>query len=78
MQAKHCLSMYLRQSESRIMGEISFYARACGIEPFQLLELIYQNPERADAMIRQHLNRDISSVFEESKSQQTNSEEMEE
>lgn len=78
MQAKHCLSMYLRQSESRIMGEIAFYARACGIEPFQLLELIYQHPKRADAMIREHLNRDISSIFDESHSQQTNSPEMEE
>ncbi|WP_071518858.1 hypothetical protein [Geitlerinema sp. PCC 9228] len=66
IQAKHCLSMYLRQSENRIMREIEFYARACGMEPFQLLESIYQNPEKADRMIRESLNRDISAIFNES------------
>lgn len=64
-QAHHCLSMYLRQSESRIMGEVGFYARACGVEPIQFLELIYQEPDKAEQMIRDRLHIDISGVFEE-------------
>lgn len=44
--------MYLRQSEARVMGEISFYAKLLGIEPGQLLMLIYQNPEQAEALLK--------------------------
>lgn len=44
-QAHHCLSMYLRQGEARVMGEVSFYANLLGMEPKELLELIYWNPE---------------------------------
>ena len=44
-QAHHCLSMYLRQGEARVMGEVGFYANLLGMEPKELLELIYRNPE---------------------------------
>ncbi|MGC9505407.1 hypothetical protein [Baaleninema sp.] len=64
-QAHHCLSMYLRQSEARIMGEVGFYARACGVEPLQFLELIYQNPDRAEQLIQERLHIDISEVFDD-------------
>lgn len=40
-QARHCLSMYLRQGEARIMQEVSFYARHLNMTPEELLEFIY-------------------------------------
>ena len=46
-QAHHCLSMYLRQGEARVMGEVSFYAQLLGMSPQELLELIYTNPAEA-------------------------------
>lgn len=62
-QARHCLSMYLRQSEARVLSEVAFYARGVGLEPLQFLELIYQQPERAEALIREQFDMDISQVF---------------
>ncbi|MGL5082355.1 MAG: hypothetical protein ACRC8A_12795 [Microcoleaceae cyanobacterium] len=56
VQAHHCLSLYLRQSQSRIMDEISFYAEPLGLSPSQFLELIYQDPDAAEAQIRAHFN----------------------
>ena len=54
-QALNCLTMYLRQSEARVLGEIRFYARLVDLEPEALLRLIYQDPERAEALLQQHL-----------------------
>ena len=51
-QALHCLSMYLRQSESRVMGEVRFYARQLGIEPEEMLEEIYTNPDAVADQLR--------------------------
>lgn len=53
-QAHHCLSMYLRQGEARVMGEVGFYARLVGLEPFELLQLIYTEPERAIALLSEY------------------------
>ncbi len=50
-QAHHCLSMYLRQSETRVMGEVSFYAQQAGCSPRELLELIFSDPDRADRLL---------------------------
>ncbi|NJL01106.1 MAG: hypothetical protein HC838_05320 [Spirulinaceae cyanobacterium RM2_2_10] len=47
-QAHHCLSMYLRQSEARIMGEVAFYAEQAGVTPRELLETIFCDPDQAD------------------------------
>jgi len=44
-QALHCLSMYLRQSEGRIMSEVSFYAKRLGLSTDDLLEAIYTEPK---------------------------------
>jgi len=44
-QALHCLSMYLRQSESRVMAEVGFYARRLGLTPEEALEAIYTDPD---------------------------------
>ncbi|MEA5419636.1 hypothetical protein VB712_10415 [Spirulina sp. CCNP1310] len=53
-QARHCLSMYLRQGEGRIMQEVKFYAQQIGLEPEELLELIYQDGDRARAQLQAH------------------------
>lgn len=51
-QALHCLSMYLRQSEDRIMAEVMFYARHLDLSPDDLLEAIYTNPEVIASRLR--------------------------
>lgn len=47
VQAHHVLSMYLRQSESRIMTEVKFYAESIGMTARELMELIYNDPDSA-------------------------------
>lgn len=54
-QALNCLGMYLRQSEARVLGEIRFYASLLQLEPEALLTLIAQEPEQAEALLRQQL-----------------------
>ncbi|MGB2924743.1 MAG: hypothetical protein WBB82_05545 [Limnothrix sp.] len=62
-QAHHCLSMYLRQGEARVMGEVGFYAGLVGMEAAELLQLIYTDPERAIALISEY--GEIAPVAEE-------------
>ncbi|NJN72907.1 MAG: hypothetical protein HC799_08930 [Limnothrix sp. RL_2_0] len=62
-QAHHCLSMYLRQGEARVMGEVGFYARLIGMEPSELLRLIYTEPEQAIARLSEY--GEIAPVAEE-------------
>jgi hypothetical protein len=50
-QALNCLAMYLRQSETRVMGEVRFYARQLGMEPDDLLMLIDRDPQQAEALL---------------------------
>ncbi len=50
-QARHCLAMYLRQSEPRIMAEVSFYAERLGMTASQLLDLIDQEPDEAQRLL---------------------------
>lgn len=64
-QAHHCLSMYLRQSEGRILSEVGFYARMLGQDPWAFLEMIYQDPDSAESSIEQISGAKISQVFEE-------------
>ena len=56
-QALHCLSMYLRQSESRVMGEVRFYARQLGISPEEMLEEIYTNPDAVADQLRAQMTQ---------------------
>ena len=63
-QAHHCLSMYLRQSESRIMSEVGFYARMTGKDKFELLELIYNKPDEAQKLIEEATGVKVDEVFE--------------
>ncbi len=51
LQAHHCLSMYLRQAEGRVLSEVGFYAQRCGYTTDEFLELIYTDPEAAWAAI---------------------------
>lgn len=64
-QAHHCLSMYLRQSESRILGELEFYARMTGLDKYQLLELIYSDPDRAQELIDDATGVSVADTFEQ-------------
>jgi hypothetical protein len=56
--------MYLRQSESRVMSEVGFYARRLGMSPDELMELIYTQPEVVDRKIQEVLGIKPSDVFE--------------
>ncbi|MBP0016880.1 MAG: hypothetical protein J7647_04900 [Cyanobacteria bacterium SBLK] len=53
VQARHCLSMYLRQGEQRIKNEVGFYARKLDLSTDELMELIYENPEKAETMLKE-------------------------
>lgn len=64
VQAHHCLSMYLRQSEGRIFGEVGFYARRIGITTDELIELIYADPDKAQQLIDNHFSVKVDEVFE--------------
>lgn len=59
-QALNCLAMYLRQSEARVMGEIRFYAKQLNMEPEALLMLIHLDPEQAEALLKDHLQRALN------------------
>lgn len=52
-QALNCLTMYLRQSEARVLGEVRFYAKRLNMEPDELLMLIHQDPDRAERLIQE-------------------------
>lgn len=56
-QAHHCLSMYLRQSEPRIMAEVEFYARQAGMKPHDFLTLIYVDPDKAQETMATELTQ---------------------
>ena len=64
-QAHHCLAMYLRQSESRIMSEVDFYAELSGLGKLELLELIYTDPDKAETLIEQAAGVGVKDTFEE-------------
>jgi hypothetical protein len=59
-QALNCLAMYLRQSEARVIGEIRFYAKLLNMEPDELLMLIHQHPEQAEALLQNHLRQRLN------------------
>jgi hypothetical protein len=57
-QALHCLCMYLRQSEGRVMSEVSFYAKRLNMTADELLDLIDSEPERASDLLKDLNNRE--------------------
>lgn len=64
-QAHHCLSMYLRQSENRILSEVEFYARMTGLDKYHLLELIYSDPDKAQKLIDEATGVNVAETFEQ-------------
>ncbi|MGQ4646314.1 hypothetical protein [Lyngbya aestuarii] len=73
-QALACLSMYLRQSEPRIMAQLGYYAHKASqvkgttISEYELLDLIYESPETADQLLKNtgkvHYLDESKDVFE--------------
>jgi hypothetical protein len=73
-QALACLSMYLRQSEPRIMSQVRYYAhkasKASGqeINEYEMLDLIFEDPERAASLLQGlgvvHHPNEIKDAFE--------------
>ena len=67
-QALACLSMYLRQSEPRIMSQVRYYAHRLKMNEYDLLDLIYKHPEQVDALLKNsgkvHQPGDLNDVFE--------------
>ncbi|XPM54453.2 MAG: hypothetical protein EDM05_042065 [Leptolyngbya sp. IPPAS B-1204] len=59
-QALNCLAMYLRQSEARVLGEIRFYAKLVNLESDELLMLIHQHPDQAEALLKNHLKQRLN------------------
>jgi hypothetical protein len=51
-QAIACLSMYLRQSEPRIMSQLRYYAHKAQMDEYDLLDLIYENPDEVDRLLK--------------------------
>jgi len=58
-QARHCLAMYLRQSEPRIMAEVGFYAERLGMAAGELLDLIDQDPDEAQRRLATLMPEDL-------------------
>lgn len=44
------------------MGEVGFYADSCGMNRREFLELIYTNPDKADALIAEAMTGGVSPV----------------
>lgn len=63
-QAQHCLSMYLRQSEGRILSEVGFYAHLVKMDKLDFLELLYTDPERVERLIFEETGTHLSDIFE--------------
>ena len=50
-QAYNALTFYVRQSENRVMKQVEFYARRLGMDPWDLLKVIYDDEDRAKELI---------------------------
>ncbi|MGP1386311.1 MAG: hypothetical protein ACTS2F_22315 [Thainema sp.] len=56
-QALACLSMYLRQSEPRVMSQVRYYAHKISkqsgqqLTEYELLDLIFSDPDRVSALL---------------------------
>ena len=58
-QAYNALTFYVRQSESRVMKQVGFYARRLKMDEWELLELIYQDEEKAKELIEKATEVDL-------------------
>ncbi|MGI0487816.1 hypothetical protein ACN4EK_20440 [Pantanalinema rosaneae CENA516] len=52
-QAAAALAMYIRQSHDRILSQVEFYAHKAGMNKWDLLNLISDNPQRAEELLKE-------------------------
>ncbi len=50
-QAAAVIAMYLRQSHDRILTQVEFYAQQLGLSKWDLLNLIFNEPDRARELL---------------------------
>lgn len=50
-QAAAVVAMYLRQSHDRILTQVEFYAQQQGMSKWDLLNLIYEDPDRVQKLL---------------------------
>jgi hypothetical protein len=51
-QATAALAMYLRQSHDRVMAQTEYYAHRSGMNKWDFLDLIFENPQKAEELMR--------------------------
>jgi hypothetical protein len=51
-QATAVVAMYLRQSHDRILSQCEFYAHKVGMNKWDVLDLIYHNPQQAEELFK--------------------------
>jgi len=52
-QAAAALAMYIRQSHDRILTQVEFYAHQVGKSKWEMLDLLFDNPEEAERLINE-------------------------
>lgn len=60
-QAYNALTFYVRQSEGRVLGQLRFYALRLGMTEFELLDLIYREPDKARKLIEDQASQPLIS-----------------
>ena len=50
-QASAVVAMYLRQSHDRILSQCEFYAHKTGMNKWEVLDLIYTDPQKAKELL---------------------------
>jgi len=51
-QAAAALAMYVRQSHDRILTQTEYYAHRAGMNKWDFFDLIYENPQQAEALMQ--------------------------
>ncbi len=51
-QAAAALAMYVRQSHDRILSQTEYYAHRSGLNKWDFLDLIFENPQKAEELMR--------------------------
>ncbi|EKQ67073.1 hypothetical protein OsccyDRAFT_4895 [Leptolyngbyaceae cyanobacterium JSC-12] len=51
-QAAAALAMYIRQSHDRILSQTEYYAHRAGMNKWDFLDLIFENPQKAEELMK--------------------------
>lgn len=51
-QAAAALAMYVRQSHDRIMSQVEYYGHRAGMNKWDFLDLIFENPQKAEDLMK--------------------------